>query len=115
MAGNRLEIDVKQDGNAVVFALRGELDLASAQDFTTRIEQANAHHPAAIVLDLTELEFMDSTGLRSLIGAQEACKGQGSAFAVVPGADQVRRLMDITRVSENVRLVASPDEALRGL
>lgn len=107
-ADGRLGIEVSSDGGTIVIALCGELDLASAPIFSAKFEQEAAGRPAAIVVDLTELEFMDSTGLRSILLAHERCDGRGPRFAVVPGDRQAARLLEIARVEEHLSLIASP-------
>lgn len=105
---DRLGIEVSSDGGTIVIALRGELDLASAPIFSARFEQAAADGPVAIVVDLSELEFVDSTGLRCILLAHERCDGRDPRFAVVPGDGQVARLLEIARVEEHLNLIASP-------
>jgi len=62
----RFEVAVSNDGGAVVLHLRGELDLVSEPALTSEIGQA-ADRPVRI--ELEELAFMDSTGLRTLLSA----------------------------------------------
>jgi anti-sigma B factor antagonist len=64
------------------------------------------------VLDLQDLEFIDSTGLRVLLTAHERSRERGQEFAITPGSQQVQRLLSITRVDEHLRVIASPDELL---
>lgn len=105
---DRLGIEISGEGGTLVIALRGELDLASAPAFSAQFEEATAGAPAAIVVDLSELEFLDSTGLRSILLAHERSADRGCRFAVVPGARQVARLLEIARVEEHLNLVSSP-------
>jgi anti-sigma B factor antagonist len=67
---------------------------------------------AAVVLDLSKLEFMDSTGLRTLLGAQAGAAERNQTFAVTEGGEQVERLLRVTGVAEQMRIIASADEAL---
>lgn len=107
---DRLEIEVAQDGGTAVIKLHGELDLASAPAFTAQLEETGTRAPTAVVIDLTELEFMDSTGLRSILMAHERCDENGQRFAVIPGGRQVARLLEIARVEEHLNLISSPAE-----
>ena len=92
--------------------LRGELDLASAPLLQGEIEGSEVGAAAIVVLDLQELEFIDSTGLRVLLSAHERSRERGQEFAITPGSQQVQRLLAITRVDEHLRVIASPDELL---
>jgi anti-sigma B factor antagonist len=104
----RIEVD-RQGGNAVV-GLHGELDLASAPEFSARFEEVGNGDPGTIIVDLSRLEFMDSTGLRSILSARERCEQSGRRFAVVPGGRQVSRLLEIAKVDKHLNLISSPAE-----
>lgn len=65
-----------------------------------------------IVLDLRELDFIDSTGLRTLLAEHERSSRDGRKLALVRGSQQVDRLMTITRVGEHMTIVSSPEEIL---
>lgn len=92
--------------------LRGELDMASASQLERAIAGATREQPQAVVLDLRELDFIDSTGLRTLISEHERSQEAGRKFALVQGSKQVDRLMSITRVAEHLRVISSPEEIL---
>ncbi len=65
-----------------------------------------------VLLDLRELEFMDSTGLHLLIKAQQRLQEQGRRFAVIKGGVQVERLLSLTGVADLLKIVDSPEELL---
>jgi anti-sigma B factor antagonist len=109
-ADDRLRIEVDQNGGTTVVKLHGELDLASASAFSAQLDQTTSNAPAAVVLDLTALEFIDSTGLRSILRIDESCRESGRRFAVVPGESQVARLFEIARVQEHLELISSAAE-----
>jgi anti-anti-sigma factor len=64
------------------------------------------------VLDLEDLQFVDSTGLRIILAAHERAQERGDEFAVTRGSRQVQRLLSITRAGEHLRIIESPDELL---
>jgi anti-sigma B factor antagonist len=107
---DQLRIDVRQAQDRVVLCLSGELDLASAPVLESEIESSDVAGATMVVLDLRELRFIDSTGLRVLLAAHERAAERGQEFAVTPGSEQVQRLLSITRVSEHLRIMTSPDE-----
>lgn len=104
---DRLRVEVVHEGGTAVIKLDGELDLASVPVFTGHFEQATLADPPAVVIDLTELEFMDSTGLRCILMAHERCGEKGQRFAVLPGGRQVARLLEIARVEDHLNLISS--------
>ncbi|HLH14273.1 MAG TPA: STAS domain-containing protein, partial [Solirubrobacteraceae bacterium] len=63
-----------------------------------------------IVLDLQQLQFIDSTGLRSILTVLERCRQRGQEFAITPGSQQVQRLLRITGVAEHLPTISAADE-----
>lgn len=92
--------------------LNGELDMATAPRLEREIAAARSGEPGAIVLDLRGLDFIDSTGLRTLITEHERSSLTGRKFALIQGSKQVDRLMSITRVAEHLQIVSSAEEIL---
>jgi anti-sigma B factor antagonist len=76
--------------------LSGEVDLLAASDLREEIRRLCAEKPAALVLDLRRVTFMDSAGLRATISAYELCRKGGYGFSVIPGPRQVQRLFELT-------------------
>ena len=96
----------------------GELDLSTAGRLCRAIQgaAASAAGRPRLMLDLTELEFCDSTGLRALISAvREVEVGGGkAALAVTPGGP-LDRLLELTGLREFTRIADSPTDALKRL
>jgi anti-sigma B factor antagonist len=109
--GNLL-IDVSREGDRVVLRLDGELDLAGVPLLESEVENASLDDVVALVLDLRGLEFLDSTGLRAILSLDKRSAERGQTFAIVRGSQQVQRLMNMTRVDEHLRIIASPEEIL---
>jgi anti-sigma B factor antagonist len=110
--GTQLSIETRIQPGGILLKLSGELDMATAPHLEREIASASDSQPQAIVLDLRELDFIDSTGLRTLITEHERSLQSGRTFALVQGSKQVDRLMSITRVSEHLQIVSSPEEIL---
>jgi anti-sigma B factor antagonist len=102
-------IDVEDDGTLLVLRLRGELDLATRPAVQEAVER---HGPGrqALVVDLSQLDFMDSSGLNLIIELQGREDGTGVAF-VAPD-ERVGRLLDMTGVRSTLTWVADPRDAL---
>src|SRR4051794_29010924 len=87
------------DGTCAV-AVRGELDLRSAPDLCARLE---AHRGERILLNLSDLGFCDSCGLRALIcEAREAQIAGGRLAIVAPASGPIRRLLRMTGLEETL-------------
>jgi anti-anti-sigma factor len=85
--------------------LEGELDLAAVPAFDDHLRRLEADRPEAVVLDLTDLTSMDSSGLRAIVMADERARAHGRRLAVVPGPPQVRRVFEITQLDQRLELV----------
>ena len=109
---DHFRIDVRQGADRSVLSLHGELDLASAPLLEQELQDVDLAARGTVVLDLQELEFIDSTGLRTILASQERVRGLGGVFAVTRGSAQVQRLLAITRADEHLQVLASPDELL---
>lgn len=101
-----------REGDAIVLAASGELDLRTSPQLEERLEQAFAAGAALIVLDLRQIEFMDSTGLRVLLSTHQRARASGKRFGLVRGAEQVERVLRLTGVSELVTVVDAPEELI---
>lgn len=108
-------VEVRTEGRATVIAVGGELDLASAPALAAELERATQSESELLVLDLRELEFMDSTGLSVIVKAHQRLTEEGRALSLVRGPQQVQRLLDLTGVAERLQLANSPEEILGGV
>ena len=77
--------------------------MASAPELQAVIDSALAE-AREIVLDVQELTFIDSTGLRCILACQAACQSSGTAFLMTPGKTQARRLFEITGVLDRLSI-----------
>jgi anti-anti-sigma factor len=76
------------------------------------IASSKLESTAMVVLDLEDLKFIDSTGLRVVLSAHERTRQRGQEFAVTRGSPQVQRLLSITGAGEHLRVIASSDDML---
>ncbi len=83
----------------------GELDIASAPAFEARIAELCADGIGTVVLDLSRLTFMDSTGLQVVLAAAKECAQQGLDFVLTGATSSVQRLFELTGVRPSDRLV----------
>ena len=96
------------DGKSIaVVALDGELDLGVLEVLDEALAE-RPHDATGVVVDLTELAFVDSAGIQALVAARDALEkaGQPNAFVVVPGSN-VERILQMTGLLE--RLASRPD------
>lgn len=104
-----IDIATERAGSTVVHTVSGEMDLATAPQLEDRLDFDG---PASrVVLDLTEVTFIDSTGLRAIVGAHEAALDADTQLRVVPG-QRVMRLLEITGVRDRLTLYSDRASAL---
>lgn len=107
---SNFDVDVRDGDEAVVIAVTGELDLASSPALEQELEHGAPAHAEVVIVDLRQLEFMDSTGLSVLVRAHQRSTEKGQQFVVVRGPQQVQRLLSLTGVADRLTLVDSPED-----
>jgi anti-sigma B factor antagonist len=111
---SNFSVDVHDGDDAVLIGVSGELDLASSPELERELERGAASDISLLIIDLRNLEFMDSTGLSVLVRAHQKATQSGKRFAIVKGPQQVQRLLSLTGVAERLTVVDSPEELLAG-
>jgi anti-anti-sigma factor len=91
----------ERDGDAHVIALLGELDIAGAPRLEEELLRVESTDAASIVVDLHELEFIDSTGIRLLVMAADRSSANGR-FTLMRGPQQVHRVFEITDLASRL-------------
>jgi anti-sigma B factor antagonist len=99
-----LTVRVEQDGQGAVLVLTGELDLASSETFSDRLQAVEAGRPELITLDLSGLRFLDSSGLALVVRAHTRARNEGRRLVIIPGPPQVQRVFDITGLNTVLEL-----------
>jgi anti-anti-sigma factor len=112
IGGEQFTVEVRQAPDRIVLTLHGELDLVGAPRLQSELESDTVDAAAVIVLDLDDVRFMDSTGLRAVLAAHERTAERGQRLALTPGSPQVQRLLSIAGVNGRLQTIASADAAL---
>jgi len=98
-------IGIEWNGDAVHLRLRGELDIAVAPELVERVEAFRDSSARLALIDLAEVTFVDSSGLRALLSAQQAAAGaEDFEVIVVRTPRSVRRVIDLTGADRLLRL-----------
>jgi anti-sigma B factor antagonist len=104
------ELGVQAADGCVTFTPRGELDLATAPEMEEQVLAAVREGGRKVVVDLRELTFMDSTGVRAIVAAHQVAEESGSDLRVVRPAREsaVSRVIEISGIDEALGLVDEP-------
>ena len=97
----QFHVEVDEDGAVVV---AGEIDLASVDELSTQIRAALDDAGPTFVVDLAGVVFMDSSGLGLLLKIRETCTARDAVFVVRDPSAAVRRLLDITGLTHELRI-----------
>jgi anti-sigma B factor antagonist len=101
---------VDEDGDAIVVRLRGDLDLYNVEQVRAALAGAVDRTPARLVVDLDQVDFVDSTALGALV---EARRGLGAgAFRVAAPRPEVRRALEVSGLDRHLDVRTSVDAAL---
>jgi len=109
------ELTVQQMGTgAVSIRLRGALDLAYAYRFDDELRHAERAATSCLVLDLRELDFVDSAGMSRLLAARRRARRAGRRLVLVRGPSAVQRFLQLAALTEHFEYVSDPADALPG-
>jgi anti-anti-sigma factor len=98
-AAERLRVEVIDGPRSARMALHGEFDIASADEAGRVLQELLGGDLDAVVIDLSELEFMDSTGVKFLVDGRETARARGVRLRLVHGGDPVRRVLTVSGVT----------------
>src|SRR3954468_3898927 len=116
MTGDALAVHESDVGDVRLLEVFGELDLATAPKLCALLDAARIQRVRRVVVDLTGVDFCDSTGLRALMGASTELRHAGGklALAVLPDGG-VARLFDVTGIRESLPTHDNQQDALASL
>ncbi|MFG2089737.1 MULTISPECIES: STAS domain-containing protein [unclassified Spirillospora] len=109
-----LEVTTRPHGGRAVVRLRGELDIACSDDLHRQLSDARREHGEHLVLDLADLEFMDSGGLSVIVACYKATTAAGGSLTLAAPRPLIRRTLEITGLHRRIPVVATVEDAMAG-
>jgi anti-anti-sigma factor len=103
-------IEESIDESTQLVAVHGDVDLKTARIFRGAIDDAASERKPKLIVDLSEVSFMDSSGLAALIGAQKALPHE--TRMVVISAPSLKRIFEVTRLENLVAVTDTLAAAL---
>jgi anti-sigma B factor antagonist len=100
----RLRIGSRERERSHTLLLEGELDIASAPMLEATIEDICAQRPSELVLDMTGVEFVDSSGMNAILRGKALCEQHGCDFCLSPAQRPVARVFEVTRLIDRLPL-----------
>lgn len=94
------QMTVNPRANTVRLRLAGEIDIAVTDDLRAVLEASLADRPDSVEIDFREVTFMDSTGIRFLVGVKSRCDAIGASWSLVNVSPPIARLIDLSGLSD---------------
>jgi anti-sigma B factor antagonist len=108
-------VETESLGEIYAINVRGELDQATAPELEQALGNRSVSENGGVFIDLTDCEFIDSTGLSLLVEANRRLTTGGRGFAVCCPRTEVRRLLELTGIDGAIGLYDSRDDAIASL
>jgi anti-anti-sigma factor len=110
-----LRYETTQSGDVTLVRIGGELDLRGSTVLDPELERVAAETATPmVVLDLRDLNFLDSSGLRSVLVADARLRRDGRRLVLVRGSATVQRVFSVTRMEERLDFVDDERELWEG-
>jgi anti-anti-sigma factor len=110
-----LELEERREGDRVSVRLAGMLDIGSAHRLQQTLARLfTAGRVKGLTLDLSELAFIDSTGLAAVVYASKLCERCGCDLAVIRGPDTVQQVFALTGLLEQLPFYGAEEVQARG-
>ena len=100
-----LDLETRPGEGLVQVVLRGELDLSTVEKVEEELRRVEGDDAKVLVLDLSALSFLDSTGLRLMVTAHQRAQKEDRRLVIVKGPETVHRVFTITKLDEKLEMV----------
>jgi anti-sigma B factor antagonist len=107
-----LTVELDSGGEVELVKVTGEIDIGSAPRLLSCLNEAVGDCERPVVVDLTEVDFMDSTGLALLLNAHRRLSKRDKGFAVVSAEGPVHRVFTITDMAETLQVRPDRESAI---
>lgn len=106
-----MEHEVREEAGAVVVVLRGDVDLSSSPE-ARRILLSSVARGVDVVVDLSGIHYIDSSGIASLVEALQSARRQKTGFHLAAVSDPARRVLELARLDRVFAIHISVAEVL---
>ena len=107
-----IEVNEDRRDGATILHPVGDIDLARAASLRVALMQALEPSPDRLILDLAEVNYMDSSGVATFIEAMQVARRQDTALVLCNLQDRVRSIFEIARLEMVFKIVEDTDAAL---
>jgi len=110
-----MEFNIGMDGDVVILGAAGDLVASTAEEFKSQISKLADKNFVNILLDMSNVNFMDSSGLGSCIAAHKLLDGKNGIIVFAQPNDSVSKIFRITRADQKLNIVSSKLEGIKRL
>ena len=107
-----LHVGVESRGGSTILSPQGDVDMSRAPSFREHVRQAQQAKPSRVVIDMGQVEYMDSSGLATLVEAMRNGKGLGVELVLCGLNPKVLAIFEIARLHQFFRIVPTVSEAV---
>lgn len=104
-----MEVQTSDNNGVTVFRVKGEINLSTSPDLKRQFEK---HAPRRVVVDLTDVSYIDSSGLATLVEILKKTKVHGGSLGLSGMPDKIRSLFEITKLDKLFTVYATQADAL---
>ena len=110
-----MTVEVQRNGNVFVVRLAGELSKEACGQLHKTISSTLSEDRAAIVLDMSQIGFIDSKGLELLLWTRDTCRVSSVQFRLVGLGEHCRKILEVTRLAQEFHCADKLSEAIQTL
>ncbi|MEJ9232673.1 anti-sigma factor antagonist [Peribacillus butanolivorans] len=107
-----ITVDVNELNTEFIVKLKGEIDAYTAPKLRESLFPISEQDNVSIIIDLTEVSYMDSTGLGVFVGAFKSIRAHNGEFTLIGLSERLRRLFDITGLADIIDIKSGTEGGL---
>ncbi len=93
-----LKIETRSEGSYLIVSLTGDFDVESSEELKNEVRKKLSSSTPNVVMDLTNVSYVDSSGLGTLIALQKDARFNGGSLCIVGASSQIKRVMKMTNL-----------------
>lgn len=106
-----MDVEIQSTQDAVIVSPSGDVDLATSRELQNHLRQVLAKRPARLVVDLSGVPYMDSSGVATLVEAMQICRRQSTELVLCSLQERVRSVFEIARLDRVFKIAADMEAA----
>ena len=110
--GNNVVQNIRQENDKIIFDLAGDIDLHRSVDLRACLLETIQQEPPTVIINMTEVGFMDSSGLATLVEAMQLSRRYGGVLKLFGINTRVKSVFEISRLDKIFQICETETEAL---